>query len=179
MCIADVSNSHSLLGIKFCIKGLSACSWPEPLLGVKTRTTCSWNASINNHTSRRNFLTTSCITNWSTDITIKVVIIWYKNKLLSKFWTYSIVILTTRGTCSRDDNSSWSWVEVCGWTKPPWLDNAQYEPTNTLLATVCRNTSTFSTSDRISSVSWVYTKQLIYIHISVTSFFLVYSFSRV
>jgi len=26
---------------------------------------------------------------------------------------------TTSGTCSRLDNSSWSWVEVFGWTRPP------------------------------------------------------------
>lgn len=60
---------------------------------------------------------------------------------------------TTNGTCSNDDNSSWSCVDVLGWTSPPWLLSTVYEPTSTLLATVWRNTSTFSTSPIISSVS--------------------------
>lgn len=33
--------------------------------------------------------------------------------------------LTTRGTCSRDDSSSWSSMDVFGWTRPPWLLKAQ------------------------------------------------------
>lgn len=67
---------------------------------------------------------------------------------------YVIRILTTSGTCRRDDSSSWSVMLVCGCKSPPWFVSTQYEPTNTLLATVCRKTSTFSVSAIISSVSW-------------------------
>lgn len=28
----------------------------------------------------------------------------------------------TRGTWRSEDSSSWSWIEVLGWTRPPWLD---------------------------------------------------------
>lgn len=65
-------------------------------------------------------------------------------------WNY----LTASGTCNKDDNSSWSCMDVFGCTKPPWFDNTEYEPTRTLLATVCLNTSTFNVSVKISSVSY-------------------------
>lgn len=83
-------------------------------------------------------------------------------------------ILTTNGTWRSDDNSSCSWTFVFGCTyarlnsvahnsvsyygrlltRPPLLLRAQYVPTNTLSAMVCRNTSTLSTSLSISSVSY-------------------------
>lgn len=45
-------------------------------------------------------------------------------------------VLTTRGTCSSEDSSSWSSMDVFGWTRPPWLLKVQYEPTRTCSATV-------------------------------------------
>lgn len=65
-----------------------------------------------------------------------------------------IIYLTASGTCRRDDNSSCSWIGMFGCTKPPWLDKMEYEPTRTLLAIVCLNTSTFRVSAKISSVSF-------------------------
>ena len=62
--------------------------------------------------------------------------------------------LTTSGTWSNDDNSSWSSIDVFGCTRPPWLLSTVYDPTKTLLATVWRKTSTFNTSPIISSVSY-------------------------
>src|SRR3569833_290719 len=59
----------------------------------------------------------------------------------------------TSGTCSRLLSSSWSWMGVLGCTSQPLLDSAMYDPTSTLSAMVCRNTSTPSTSAMISSVS--------------------------
>jgi len=59
----------------------------------------------------------------------------------------------TSGTCSREESSSSSSMEVLGWTRPPWLVNVAYDPTSTLPASVWRNTSTPSTSATISSVS--------------------------
>lgn len=70
--------------------------------------------------------------------------------------TMNPMTLTTSGICNSDDNSSWSWTEVFGCTIPPWLLSTVYDPTNTLLATVWRNTSTFRTSPMISSVSYLY-----------------------
>ena len=40
-----------------------------------------------------------------------------------------------------------------GKTEHTWLLKAQYDPTKTLFATVCLNTSTFNVSAMISSVS--------------------------
>ena len=59
----------------------------------------------------------------------------------------------TRGTCSSELNSSWSWMLVLGWTIPPALLKLMYEPTRTLSAIVCLKTSTPKTSAMISSVS--------------------------
>lgn len=52
----------------------------------------------------------------------------------------------TRGTCRREESSSWSRIEVLGWTIPPWFERAMYEPVRTLSATVWRKTSTPRTS---------------------------------
>lgn len=75
--------------------------------------------------------------------------IWMNFKM-EKYFSW----LTTRGTCNRDDNSSWSSIDVFGCTIPPWLLSTVYDPTKTLFATVWRNTSTFNTSPIISSVSY-------------------------
>lgn len=64
------------------------------------------------------------------------------------------ICLTASGTCKRDDSSSCSCIDILGWTNPPWLDKMEYDPTKTLLATVCLNTSTFRVSAKISSVSY-------------------------
>ncbi len=45
--------------------------------------------------------------------------------IYKKTYRRFIQSLTTRGTCSRDDSSSWSSMDVFGWTRPPWLLNAQ------------------------------------------------------
>lgn len=59
-------------------------------------------------------------------------------------------ILTTSGTWRSDDNSSSSCALVLGWMMPPWLFRTEYAPTRLLPATVCRKTSTPSTSEMIS-----------------------------
>mmetsp|Transcript_5787 Transcript_5787/g.19485 ORF Transcript_5787/g.19485 Transcript_5787/m.19485 type:complete len:240 (-) Transcript_5787:148-867(-) len=59
----------------------------------------------------------------------------------------------TTGSCSSADSSSWSSTGVFGWTRQPLLDMHAYDPTSALPATVCRKTSTPSTSAMISSVS--------------------------
>lgn len=57
-----------------------------------------------------------------------------------------LTLPATRGTWTRSDSSFWSWTDVLGWTMPPWLLRAMYEPVRTLSAIVCRKTSTPRTS---------------------------------
>lgn len=69
--------------------------------------------------------------------------------------------LTASGTCRREDNSSCSCMDMFGCTIPPWLDKMEYDPTRTLLATVCLNTSTLRVSAKISSVSCNFNNKII------------------
>ena len=41
--------------------------------------------------------------------------------LTSNFLYRKKKILTTSGICNKEESSSWSWIEVFGWTRPPWL----------------------------------------------------------
>ena len=36
-----------------------------------------------------------------------------------------LTVPAAKGTCNKEDNSSWSWIEVLGWTNPPWFDKEQ------------------------------------------------------
>lgn len=85
--------------------------------------------------------------------TVPAYIFYFNNKYLNFYFFRYKNYLTASGTCNKDDNSSWSCMDVFGWTNPPWFDNTEYDPTKTLLATVCLNTSTFNVSAKISSVS--------------------------